>query len=37
MWDGIDDAGHQVARGVYFSSFETDGGPSYRRKMTVLK
>ena len=37
MWDGLDDAGRQVARGVYFSSFETDGGPGYRRKMTVLK
>jgi hypothetical protein len=37
QWDGVDNSGRQVARGVYFSSFETDGGKNYNRKMTVLK
>lgn len=36
-WDGADNLGRQVPRGVYFSSFETAAGRSYQRKMTVLK
>jgi hypothetical protein len=36
-WDGSDNIGRQVPRGVYFSSFETAAGRSFQRKMTVLK
>jgi hypothetical protein len=36
-WDGADNIGRQVPRGVYFSSFETAAGRSFQRKMTVLK
>jgi hypothetical protein len=36
-WDGADNLGRQVPRGVYFSSFETVGGRSFQKKMTVLK
>jgi hypothetical protein len=36
-WDGSDNVGRQVPRGVYFSSFETAAGRSFQRKMTVLK
>jgi hypothetical protein len=36
-WDGADNVGRQVPRGVYFSSFETAAGRSFQKKMTVLK
>jgi hypothetical protein len=36
-WDGVDNVGRQVPRGVYFSSLETAAGRSFQRKMTVLK
>jgi hypothetical protein len=36
-WDGADNLGRQVPRGVYFSAFETEGGVVHNRKMTVLK
>jgi hypothetical protein len=36
-WDGISNSGRSVPRGVYFSSWETDGGASVQRKITFLK
>lgn len=36
-WDGADNEGRQVPRGVYFSSLETAGGKQFQKKMTVLK
>ena len=36
-WDGTDNAGRQVSRGVYFSALETAGGKRFQQKMTVLK
>lgn len=37
LWDGVSNAGQAMPRGVYFSSWETDGGASVQRKITFLK
>lgn len=37
MWDGLDNSGRTVPRGVYFSAWETEGGASVQRKITFLK
>ena len=41
IWDGRDDAGHNVASGVYLASMElvSDGGRRFRqsRPMTLLR
>jgi hypothetical protein len=37
VWDGVSNQGRTMPRGVYFSSWETDGGATVNRKITLLK
>ena len=36
MWDGVDNHGRQVARGVYFASYTTERGVAKSSKITVV-
>jgi hypothetical protein len=37
LWDGADDRGRALPRGVYFVAWQTDNGGVVRRKVTFLK
>jgi hypothetical protein len=37
VWDGLDDAGHATASGVYFLRAESPGAPSVARKLVLVR